>query len=101
MHAWYDQHEKTNQARMDKIDKSVLIGRITQTKQGRPQTTKGNLYARKRKSNAILKGMKRDKGMDDIIANRKKFLLRGNGNVTGFYDPPEGIVSSYQQQFKA
>jgi len=38
--------------------------------------------------------------MDQIIEDRKKFLLRGNGNITSFYNDPEGIVSSYQQQFK-
>jgi hypothetical protein len=100
MHAWYDPHEKTNLTRMDQVDKTILIGRITKSKASRPQTTGSNLYARKRKSDAAFKPNKRDKGLDDVTANRKKFLLRGNGNITGFYDPPEGMVSSYQTQFK-
>lgn len=29
-----------------------------------------------------------------------KFLLRGNGNITGFYSPVDGMVSSYQSNFK-
>lgn len=29
-----------------------------------------------------------------------KFLLRGNGNITGFYSPVDGLVSTYQNNFK-
>ena len=99
LHAWYEPHEKQGLTRMDKVGKSTLIGRINNVQSKRPQSTSSNLYARKRKS-ATVQNTKKDKGMDDIIANRKKFLLRGNGNITGFYDPPEGMVSSYETQFK-
>lgn len=37
--------------------------------------------------------------MDEMIQNRKKLLLRGNGKITAFYDAPEGMVSSYQANF--
>ena len=31
----------------------------------------------------------------DYTAERKKLLLRGNGNITGFFDPVDGKVTSY------
>lgn len=102
MHTWYDPHEKTHLDRMDQVGKSLLIRKINNVQQARPQTTGSNAYARKRKSDTLLrKGQKKGRGLDHIIEDRKKFLLRGNGNVTGFFDPPEGMITTYQNAFKA
>lgn len=102
-HAWYDPHDVVHNQRMDQIGKTFLMSRITKaTTVERPQTT-GNLLRRKHKSSIfpVKKDDGKKKGIDDIINNRKKFLLRGNGNITGFYNDPSGNVSSYQSQFKA
>jgi len=101
MHAWYDAHDKVNLQRMDKVGKNLLLSRINRAEIVRPQTA-GNLFMRKKQNDdLVMKGTKKEIGMDGVIADRKKFLLRGNGNITGFYDPPEGKVSSYQAGFRA
>lgn len=99
-HSGYDPHDVIHHPRMDKIANKYIMERTKKSMPPRPQTT-GNLLRRKGKSSATLtRKVDKNKGMDDIIQNRKKFLLRGNGNITGFYNPPEGMVSSYQTSFK-
>jgi hypothetical protein len=102
-HAWYNQSDVVHNQRVDKIGKAFLESRISRASGlQRPQTT-GNLLRRNQNTGLIpqkrLKG-KNEKGIDDIVEKRKKFLLRGNGNITGFYGPVDGMVSSYQQNFK-
>lgn len=79
------------------------MGRISKaTSMQRPQTT-GDLLRRKQAKSGIFPQKPKsdkDKGLDNIIEDRKKFLLRGNGNITGFYNPPDGLVSSYQATYK-
>lgn len=101
VHTWYEPHDKVNHSRMDKVGRSLLLSKIKHADVARPQTAGSNPFARKKTDLISGKVVKKDKGMDEIIANRKKFLLRGNGNITGFYDAPEGIVSSYQANYKA
>lgn len=100
MHGWYAPHDKVNLSRMDKVGQSLLLSRIKRVEAARPQTAGSNIFARKKNDLISKKIAKKDKGIDDVIANRKKFLLRGNGNITGFYDAPEGIISTYQATFK-
>lgn len=102
-HAWNDPHNMIHNQRIDKVGKAFLESRITKaTAVQRPQTT-SNLLRRNHNKNLIPqpKKNKNDKGLDGVIQNRKKFLLRGNGNITGFYNPPDGMVSSYQAAFKS
>ena len=99
-HAWYDPHDVVHQQRMDTVGKEFLMSRISRaTAKSRPQTT-SNLLRRRNQNLIPSKKNDDEQGMDQIIEDRKKFLLRGNGNITSFYNDPEGIVSSYQQQFK-
>lgn len=102
-HAWYNQSDVVHNQRVDKVGKAFLESRISRASAlQRPQTT-GSLLRRNQNTGLIpkkrLKG-ENEKGIDDIVEKRKKFLLRGNGNITGFYNPVDGMVSSYQQSFK-
>mmetsp|Transcript_16925 Transcript_16925/g.16591 ORF Transcript_16925/g.16591 Transcript_16925/m.16591 type:complete len:301 (-) Transcript_16925:21-923(-) len=101
-HAWYDPHDVVQNQTIQKANKSTLVNRIAKaTSNQRPQTT-SNLLKRRMKNNLIpTKLEKKDQGMDGVIRERKKFLLRGNGNITGFYNDPSGMVSSYQNNFKS
>lgn len=102
-HAWYDPHDVVHNQRVDQIGKTFLMSRINKaTSMHRPQTT-GDLLRRKQAKSGIFPQKPKsdkDKGIDNIIEDRKKFLLRGNGNITGFYSPPDGMVSSYQANYK-
>ena len=100
-HAWYDSHDVVHHQRMDKVAKTILLNRISQaTSAGRPQTTNSLLNRREKKCLIPMKRKEKDRGMDGVIQDRKNFLLRGNGNITGFYNDPSGIISSYQQNYK-
>ncbi len=100
-HAWYDPHDVVNNQRIDQADKAVLLDRIAKaTSKSRPQTTSHLLQRRIKKSLIPTKIEKKNNGMDGIIRDRKKFLLRGNGNITGFYNDPAGKVTSYQNTYK-
>lgn len=101
-HAWYEPYEVLHNQRIDKVGKREIIEKIDRAAFARPQTT-GNLLRKrqeKKRSQTAHKGRRKDRGLESVTENRKKFLLRGNGNITGFYDAPQGIVSTYQSSFK-
>jgi len=76
-HAWYDPHELMHHQRIDQVGKSFLINKITKAST-RPQTTGSMLRGGKRRLQPSKSVAKKDKGIDGVIQNRKKFLLRGN-----------------------
>jgi hypothetical protein len=104
LHGPYNPCEIVRGSRMDKVATSFLMSKFSKVTEApkRPQTTT-NLLRRKGKDNIIAaknKESKQNRGLDDVTQDRKKFLLRGNGNITGFFNDPYGNVSSYQAQFK-
>lgn len=101
LHSRYDPHDVVHNQRIDKVGKTVLEDRMKKASSiQRPQTTSSLLKRRIKSTSLIPTKVEKNKGMDGVIRDRKKFLLRGNGNITGFYKDPAGIVSSYQNSFK-
>lgn len=44
--------------------------------------------------------MRKVSGVDDVMVKRKEQLLRGNGNITAFFAPVDGMYTCYQRAFK-
>lgn len=100
-HAWYNPHDVVHCQTMEKASKNVLSDRVSQTDCSERPRTSSNLYEKKAKKSLIPnRTEKYDQGMDRVISDRKKLLLRGNGNITGFYQDPLGMVSSYQTNYQ-
>ncbi|CAI2371637.1 unnamed protein product [Moneuplotes crassus] len=100
-HAWYNSHDIVHSQTMEKASKSVISSGFSNTARSERPQTSSNMFEKKGKESLIPnRTQKYDKGMDKVISDRKKLLLRGNGNITGFYQDPLGMVSSYQSNYQ-
>ena len=93
-YAWIHEHDRFKNQRFDLVNSGVSPAPPT----AQPRARRISQLALKNDL-AVLKELtqppKPPMKEYDYTAERKKLLLRGNGNITGFFDPVDGKVSSY------
>ena len=97
-YGWIYDHDQLKSIRVDRVNSAQTI----QTAQLNQQPRRTNQAAHRSDAAKLKSGAppKAPNKESDYTIQRKKLLLRGNGNITGFFDPVDGKVSSYQTCYK-